>query len=88
MAARLRSVSSSDWPASETKLRSSRMSETVRHLYGPLRIVYEDPLDLSPLLLIATAALFGERLDPLLLNDHHCDHDQGRCAHISSHWSI
>src|SRR5215217_141031 len=38
----------------------------VCHLYGPLRIVYKDPLDLSPLLLIATAALFGERLDPPL----------------------
>src|SRR5215207_6653870 len=38
----------------------------VRHLYGPLRIVYEDPLDLSPLLFIATAALVGERLDPPL----------------------
>ena len=30
----------------------------VRHLYGPLRIVYKDPLDLSPLLFIATAARF------------------------------
>src|SRR5215211_1145844 len=30
MTARLLSVSSSDWPASETKLRSFRMSETVR----------------------------------------------------------
>src|ERR687897_1564840 len=38
----------------------------VRHLYGPLRIVYEDPLDFSPLLFIATAALVGERLDPPL----------------------
>jgi hypothetical protein len=38
----------------------------VRHLYRPLRIVYKDPLDLSPLLLIATATLFGERLDPPL----------------------
>src|SRR5215210_8172422 len=38
----------------------------VRHLYGPLRVVYKDLLDLSPLFLIATAALFGERLDPPL----------------------
>src|SRR5215218_10290161 len=35
----------------------------VSHLYGSLRVVYEDSLDLSPLLFIATAALFGERFD-------------------------
>jgi hypothetical protein len=42
------------------------MSEAVRHLNGPLRIIYEDPLDLFPLLLIVSAALFGEWLDPPL----------------------
>src|SRR5215211_5191451 len=57
MAARLLSVSSSDWPASERKLRSFRMSDTVRSAIS---------IDLSGLLLIATATLFGERLDPPL----------------------
>src|SRR5919112_5087174 len=34
----------------------------VSHLYRPLRIIDEDPLDLLPLLLVATPALFRERL--------------------------
>ena len=50
------------WIGDEVALLKDLHYGPVGKLYGPARVVHEDPLDLVPSLLVAPPALLGERL--------------------------